>query len=75
MNHNFTYEELCLLSIDPADHRRDAIFYLESALMNIEDPELYAICSSAIEKLEAMNDDDYHQLLDTLIPDYDPTEV
>lgn len=75
MNHNFTHDELNLLCINLADNRRGAIMNLDIELLDIEDPELSAICYSAIEKLEAMGDMEYLYLLTTLFPDFDEMEA
>ena len=74
MNHNFTHDELNLLCVNLAATREGAILNLDVELLEIEDPEMSALCFSAIEKLEAMTDEDYIQVIDTLFPDFDPTE-
>ena len=74
MNHDFTHDELNLLCVDLAATREGAILNLDVGLLYIEDPQMSALCFSAIEKLKAMTDEDYLQMLDTMFPDFDPTE-
>lgn len=74
MNHDFTHDELNLLCVNLAATREGAILNLDVELLEIEDPEMSALCFSAIEKLEAMTDEEYIQMIDTLCPDFDPTE-
>lgn len=71
MNHNFSHDELNLLCVNLASTRKDAILNLDVELLEIEDPEMSALCFSAIEKLKLLDDPEYIELCDTLFPDFD----
>ena len=75
MNHTFTHDELNLLCVNRADNRNDAISNLDAYIQDIEDRAMCFLCYSTMLKLKAMTDEEYLQLLDTLIPDFDPTEA
>lgn len=75
MNHNFTHDELNLLCVNRADNRNDAISNLDAYIQDIEDRAMCFLCYSTMLKLKDMTDEEYLQLLDTLIPDFDPTEA
>ena len=75
MNHDFTHDELNLLCVNLAATREGAILNLDVELLEIEDPEMSTVCFSAIEKLEAMADEENTELLDNLFPDFDSTEA
>ena len=75
MNHDFTHDELNLLCVNLAATREGAILNLDVELLYVEDRKMSALCYSAIEKLEAMADEEYTELLDNLFPDFDSTEA
>lgn len=74
MNHNFTHDELNLLCVNPAATREGAILNLDVELLEIEDPEMSALCFSVIEKLKLLDDPRYVELYDTLFPDFEFSE-
>lgn len=72
----FTVEETNLICVYNTGTRMGLIAELESMQVHLEpdETELLELTCSVTEKLRAMGDEEYAELSETLIPDYEEQE-